>query len=72
MHSPNLCGKRSGKPRVSQPRVIQSDSEVDMRGFGGDGMSTEDEREDLARNPLPEIVPKEYRCERNSHVGLQR
>ena len=35
-------------------------------------MSTEDEREDLARNPLPEIVPKEYRCERNSHVGLQR
>ena len=23
-------------------------------------MSTEDEREDLARNPLPEIVPKEY------------
>ena len=31
-----------------------------MRGFGGDGMSTEDEREDLARNPLPEIVPKEY------------
>ena len=39
---------------------MQSDSEVDMRGFGGDGMSTEDEREDLARNPLPEIVPKEY------------
>ena len=54
-----LCGKRSGKLRDSQPRLIQSDSEVDMRGFGGDGMRTEDEREDLARNPLPEIVPKE-------------